>query len=201
MKPARDIPIPDRMRYLPRDKRGYPIPFIVFRDTDGNPHFTINDDVRRAFVIANDRCAICNHHLSRGRWFVGGPASAFDPHGAYIDPPLHHECAEYALQVCPYLAAPSYSKLVDGKTLDMDKAGGPVLLDTNVDNERPDVFVAAMTLGQRFTPDGYIVPKRPFRRIEFWKDGKRLAIRRGDVRKGDVTQAEKLRDFMKGARA
>ena len=194
-----EIPIPARMRYLPRDRRGYPIPFIVFRDTDRNPHFTINDDQRRAFVLKHDRCGICNHALFRGRWYVGGPASAFDPRGAYLDPPMHHECAEYALQVCPYLAAPSYSRLIDGKTLDPEKADATIVLDATVDNTRPDFSVAVMAIGHRITAEGYIVPKRPYRRVEIWKHGKRLAIRRGDVAKGDVSQAAKLRDFMKGA--
>jgi len=193
----RNAPVPQRMRYLPRDRRGLPIPFIVFRDTDGDPHFTISDAERRALVLKHDRCGICNHRLSRGRWFVGGPRSAFHERGAFLDPPMHHDCAEFALQVCPYLAAPSYSKLIDGKTLAADKAGAAIVLDANVDNTRPDFFVAVMTLGQRIWPGGYIVPKRPFRRIEVWKDGERIAIRRRDVIKGDFSQATKLRDFMK----
>jgi hypothetical protein len=189
------------MRFLPRDKRGLPIPTIVLRDTDGTPHFTINDDERRRFVLGTDRCGICNHPLSRGRWYVGGPASAFHPRGAYVDPPMHHECAAYALQVCPYLAAPHYGRLIDGATLDPTKAPGPIVLDAAVDNSRSDFFVAAMALGHTITSEGYIIPKKPFRRIEFWKDGQRLAIRRGDVVvKQDFTQATKLRDFLAGVR-
>lgn len=169
------VEIPERMRLLPRDKRGYPIPFIVFRDKAGTPHFTINDEARRRFVLDTDRCAICNHQLFRGRWYVGGPGCAFDPRGAYLDPPLHHECATYALQVCPYLAAPRYSRLVDGKTLDPQQAhDAMVMLDSNVDNQRPDFFVAVMALGHRIVEGGYMVPKRPFRRIEFWQHGTRL---------------------------
>jgi len=197
---AATVPIPENMRYLPRDRRGLPIPFIVFRDTDGNPHFTINDEERRRFVLKLDRCAICNHQLWRGRWFVGGPKCAFDPRGAYLDPPVHHECAEYALQVCPYLAAPRYGRLIDGATLDYSKAGAGITLDANVDNERPDFFVAVMALGHVNTEQGYMVPTRPFRRVEFWRHGKRLAIRRGDVVNGDFSQATKLADFLREAR-
>lgn len=35
--------IPAQMQHLDRDKRGLPIPFIVLRDNDNKPHFTIND--------------------------------------------------------------------------------------------------------------------------------------------------------------
>jgi hypothetical protein len=192
----KDIAIPERMQRLPRDKRGLPIPTIVFRDDDGNPHFTINDSRRREFVLKSDRCAICNHALFRGRWYVGGPASAFDPRGAYLDPPMHHECARYALQVCPYLAAPHYGRLIDGATLDPDKHAALIALDATVDNTRPPLFVAVMALGHLTTAEGYLLPKKPFRRVEFWKHGKRLAVRRGDVIKGDLSQAQRLKEFL-----
>ena len=42
--------------------------------------------------------------------------------GAFADPPGHRACVTYALQVCPYLAAPSYAKRIDGETL-IDRAG------------------------------------------------------------------------------
>jgi hypothetical protein len=192
----RDVPIPERMRLLPRDRRGYPVPFIVMRDNDGKPHFTINDEDRRRFVLKNDRCPLCNHGLFRGRWYVGGPRCAFDPRGAYLDPPMHHECAEYALQVCPYLAAPNYSKRIDDKTLDPAKSDALIVASPEVENDRPDFFVAVMALGHTITPEGFMVPKRPFRRVEFWRRGKRLAVRRGDIVKGDMTQAARLRDFL-----
>ncbi|MBO0718882.1 MAG: hypothetical protein J2P55_16335 [Rhizobiales bacterium] len=196
----KNVPIPDRMRYLPRDKRGLPIPFIVFRDDDGTPHFTINDEQRRRYVLARDRCAICNHALFRGRWYVGGPKCAFDPRGAYLDPPMHHECAIYALKVCPFLAAPRYGTLIDGKTLDPDKAADAVIVAHDTDTSRPEFFVAVMALGHKIVDGGCMVPKRPFRRIEFWRHGECLAIRRGDVvNKHDFSQATKLRDFLAAA--
>ena len=40
------IAVPERMKHLDRDHRGYPIPYIVFRDSDNKPHFTINDDTK-----------------------------------------------------------------------------------------------------------------------------------------------------------
>ena len=35
----RDVPLPSRMRHLPRDRRGYPIPAGVFRDKKRNAAF------------------------------------------------------------------------------------------------------------------------------------------------------------------
>ena len=130
------IAIPDRMKHLDRDHRGYPIPYIVFRDNDGKPHFTINAHEKVARCKHEDICAICGMKLLRGRWFLGGPMSAFHPHGAYIDPPLHHECMRFAVQTCPYLISAKYTKRIDGNTLDPARA--PSSLHTDRPDDGPD---------------------------------------------------------------
>lgn len=172
-----NVAIPARMAHLERDRRGYPIPVSVYRDSDGRPHFTIIDELKRQRVIADDRCPICGGKLTRGRWFVGGPMSAFNNRGAYIDPPMHGECARYALRVCPYLAAPNYDKRIDDKTLPPGD-DAPLLLDPTLIPERPDYFVAVMATGQKLIMNGgvvqYIAPKRPYSKIEFWQYGQRV---------------------------
>jgi len=166
------IEVPDRMKHLERDHRGYPIPYIVFRDDDGKPHFTINNEHKVLRCKHEEICAICGVKLLRGRWFLGGPMSAFHPHGAYIDPPLHHECMRFAVQTCPYLISAKYTKRIDGATLDPSKATGVIsLIDPTLDPTRPKVFVAVMAVGQTYTDDGYVVPKHPYRGLEFWRDG------------------------------
>ena len=184
-----DVPIPERMARLERDKRGYPIPVNVYRDATGRPHFTVNDEDIRQRHIAEDRCPICGGVLLRGRWFVGGPLSGLRDDGSYIDPPMHRECAVYALQVCPYLAAPNYSdeKRIDGATLPSDDPNA-ILMDQTIIPERPEVFVAVMSIGQRISwallPNGrrwaqYVRPVRPVRRVEFWRHGMLLTAREG----------------------
>lgn len=176
------VPIPDRMRDLRRDKRGYPIPANVLIDREGTPHFTINDHLIRRKHLKEQLCAICGKKLLRGRWSVGGPASALTEDGVYFDTPLHYECARYALQVCPYLAMPKYAKRIDARTLDPRKLDGhltafvdPTQLDT-----RPPVFVMVMHVGETYSYDElgevkYIKPKRPHRRYEFWAEGVQLS--------------------------
>lgn len=181
------VPIPDLMRRLPRDARGYPIPVIVQRDIDGRPHFAINNEPVRQRMMRADRCTICGQPLHRFRWMVGGPISAFDEHGAYSDPPLHKDCAHYALQVCPYLAAPRYLKRIDGKTVDPEKMPEARLGFYNPTQPelaaRPDFFAAVMTTGQRYTDHenyppgtilGFVIPQRPYRAIEFWEHGRQV---------------------------
>lgn len=175
----KNVPIPERMQHLPRDRRGYPIPFIVFRDRDDRPHFTINDQGKSLHCLKHDLCPISGTPLNRFRWFVGGPLSAFHEQGAYLDLPMHKECMEYALQVCPYLAAPHYGKRIDEATLSPEKAEQTTILaDPTVIENRPGVFVAVMTTGQHKHPDGMggyrLRPKRPYREVAFWQHGVRL---------------------------
>jgi hypothetical protein len=170
------VPIPDKMKDLPVDDRGYPIPWTVLRGpSDGKPHFAINVEELRLKSIRERLCPICGVRLYRGFWFVGGPGSALHPHGAYIDPPLHKECAEYALKVCPYLAAPRYSGRVDDRTLKAaDRARIPILIDRTMYPERPPLFVCGMTIGMTVTESLYLVPKRPWRVLEYWRGGEML---------------------------
>jgi len=177
-----DVPIPKKMRGLGKDARGYPIPFVVLLDTDGAPHFAINDDRRIARCIGERRCAICGSRLPRLLWFVGGPASAFHVDGCYRDTAMHHECMRYALQVCPYLAAPKYLGRIDAAGLDPAKLpkGCPALfLDPTLIPERPPLFVAVASIGQKLIrrDEGgfYLQPLRPYTAVEFWRHGKLLS--------------------------
>lgn len=179
----RTVPLPQRMQTLEKDVRGLPIPFLVMRDNEGTAHFTINDHEKHALCLREDRCAICSQKLLRGRWFVGGPLSAFHEHGCYIDTPLHQECMEYALQVCPYLAAPKYTGRLDDLKVDYSKIPAHVLLvDPTMIPERPPLFVAVMAAGQKVWRNGlqtYVKPVRrpgnkPYLAQQFWLHGERL---------------------------
>lgn len=166
------------MSALQRDARGYPVPFVVLRDSDGKPHFTINDSGRRLRALLERRCHICGGRLGRTMWFVGGPLSAFHPNGCYNDGPLHQECMEYAMQVCPYLALTKYMGRIDDATLDPDKVpSNMIFLDPTIIAERPPMFVCAETRAYALT-DGtetcYIKPERPYTGVQYWRSGARL---------------------------
>src|SRR5262252_7462676 len=142
--PAPSVPIPQRMRRLKRDRRGYPIPAGVYVDDTGRPHFTINDEATRLDQIVRHCCPICGTRIKNKaeQVFVGGPQSAFHPQGAYIDLPMHPDCAAYALQVCPYLAAPHYNGRLDDRTLTAESGKVHIMLDNTVYANRPPTFVA-----------------------------------------------------------
>jgi len=190
------VPVPVQMQALPRDKRGYPVPYIVQYDREGKPLFAVNDASKRQQVLHGDRCGICGGKLTRARWLVGGPAAAFHAHGAYIDPPMHGECVHYALQVCPYLAAPSYGKEVG--PVQAARAKISVVEDPQVTKERPPLFVAVQYVGQSFVMEDmfgiplikYVKPKRPYRRVEYWLQRQLL-----DPQVGERMAAEHVEDL------
>jgi hypothetical protein len=170
------------MRGLACDHRGYPIPWGVFVDKAGRPHFQINDDVLRYKALKGGLCPICGYPLLRGRWFVGGPMSAFHENGAFADPPMHHECMQYAMRVCPYLAAPRYGGRIDDRTLGADRPA--LLADYTQIERRPDLFVAALATGQKlcgltFSPN--VIPRRPYLRVEYWSHGVQLTADEGEA--------------------
>jgi hypothetical protein len=88
---------------LPRDERGYPIPWFVAY-VNGKPDFRLADISRVEQAVRGSLCWICGGGLARYRAFVIGPLGAINR--VHSEPPSHHECAMYAVRVCPFLALP-----------------------------------------------------------------------------------------------
>jgi hypothetical protein len=177
------IEMPERIAKLPRDSRGYPIPYNIVRGNDGTPMFTINDSRKHMECLLGNLCPLCGEVLGRWKWFVGGPLSAFHPKGAYIDLPGHSQCERFALQTCPYLAAPRYLGRVDvihGEKL----PPSTVLVDDTMIPERPEFFVAVASRHVEIQADPespllpYVRPVRPLLGYEFWQHGKKIPTHR-----------------------
>lgn len=194
--------VPKRMRTLPRDRRGFPVPFVVLVDDAGRPHFTVND-VRKVARAARTRlCAICGKRMAaaEGYWFVGGPGSALHPGGRYLDGPTHEECARFALAVCPYLAAPRYGRRIDGATLNPAHLPATLLTyDPSMDDERPALFCLGRARDYALVPgDGeqpYFNPERPWQALEFWRHGQQL-----DPAEGGPIAREHVRRLLESGR-
>jgi hypothetical protein len=171
--------IPDRIAALPKDSRGYPIPWNVLTGNDGKPIFTVNDSERHLMALRLQLCPICGGRLGKWRWFVGGILSAFALNGGYYDLPGHHECESFALSVCPYLSAPKYLGRID--VPDVNKVPEDVMLaNITMMPERPDVFCAvasdSMEILQADLATITIRPKRPYLGIEYWIHGKQVSL-------------------------
>jgi hypothetical protein len=173
---------PDRIARLPHDTRGYPIPWNVLRGDDGTPFFTVNDDRRAWRALREQLCPLCGERLGRWRWWVGGPLSAFDPNGWYLDLPGHHDCITFALAMCPYLAAPKYLGRIDVANPSKLPPEARIMLDETIITDRPDVFVAVGNDVTEAQERGLLVPytrpMRPYLAYEFWRHGKQIPLHR-----------------------
>lgn len=179
----KDILIPFNLSKNDRDRRGLPIPFIVYRDMNGVPHFTVDDTRAVNLALSKKLCGLCGKPLKVGQmWLIGGPLSSFSEDGLFTVPPAHEECARYAVQVCPYIAASNYSNLIEDKTLKPEAVHDALQVhDDQIKPPRPLFFVLARTSGIKLIDpqDGsgkqHILPRRPWKEMEFWQIGKRIS--------------------------
>jgi hypothetical protein len=173
------IEVPPKMRMLPKDKRGYPVPWIVQRDLTGRPFFVMNDQEKVGACVRRKLCGICGQKLERDVWLVGGPGAAFHENGVFLDPAMHKACAVYALRVCPYIAG-RYTGRVEAAFLKHGKWDPRmgVVFDESMIPEQPPFFVLGRTRRAGFLASEAgtfrVVPVRPWLEVEFWHHGRRL---------------------------
>jgi hypothetical protein len=98
-------PLPTRFMKLPLDHRGYPVPKFCWQHPDGTYDFRV---VKPGWPEACRRqklCWLCGEPLGRFMCFVIGPMCAINRNTA--EPPCHRECAEFAVQACPFMRFPN----------------------------------------------------------------------------------------------
>jgi hypothetical protein len=102
------IPMPPRIARLPRTKHGLPVPYIAETHEDGSPNLGMVESAISGICHDESLCSICGEKLALAeRTFITGPSCVFGSDYGCNDPPMHEECARYALRVCPHLVAPS----------------------------------------------------------------------------------------------
>lgn len=96
-------PLPDRIKKLPVDERGYPVPWFV-EWINGKPEFRIADGRKKVQAVNEHLCWVCGQRLGTYLCFVIGPMCAVNR--ITSEPPTHRECAEWSAQACPFLSRP-----------------------------------------------------------------------------------------------
>jgi hypothetical protein len=167
MRHWKSILIPEMMKDLAKDARGYPIPYISVINKDGTPDFKKNDDVKAIMVLAQRRCTICGKKLYKDIWMIGAAISVFRNMGAFIDSFVHEDCGRYSLQVCPFLSTTTYQ--LSGKESEFKEG---------VSNRSPfmvfikitDFEITAGKYSYR-----YVFPTGPILCTEYWAEGERIS--------------------------
>lgn len=106
-----ELPIPQRMQRLPRDKHGRVVPwFVAF--IDGAPDFRIIREDGIGEALKYQLCWLCGQRVGKYVSFAIGPMCAVNRVTA--EPGSHHDCAIYAVRVCPFLTTPNMQRREHG---------------------------------------------------------------------------------------
>lgn len=116
--------LPDRLRGLPVDERGYPVPWFVAWH-DGKPEFRAMDATKFRRAILEKLCWVCGNHLGVYQTFVIGPMCGVNRVSS--EPPSHLDCALWSARNCPFLSNANRKRreddLINNETL-ADKSAG-----------------------------------------------------------------------------
>lgn len=169
-------PLPDRMKGLPIEERGYPVPWFVDWTDDGKPEFRAMD--RRKFVraIKEKLCWVCGQTLGRNMVFVAGCMCGINRTSS--EPPSHYECALWSAQNCPFLSNPLMvrreDEVINNAAL-RDAAAGFAI------TRNPGVTMLWVTRHYEVfsLPNGHLITMGEPERVEWYKRGRPAT--RGDV--------------------
>ena len=120
-----DLPtLPARMRHLPINEAGYPVPHFVAW-IEGKPEFRCIRPEVLTVAIARRLCWICGQRLTSLSAFVLGPMCSVNRVNA--EPPSHVDCARFAARACPFLTRPKATRREDDLPDDaQEMAGCPI---------------------------------------------------------------------------
>lgn len=96
--------MPGSIASLPREERGYPIPwFVAF--VDGKPDFRVMDERKLRRVLRGDNaCWVCGQAMGARKTHVIGPMCVVNRVAG--EPPSHWACAVFSARYCPFLSLP-----------------------------------------------------------------------------------------------
>jgi hypothetical protein len=157
-------PLPARMKKLPVDPRGFPVPwFVEWFHADGTvfehpntpvrkgdyPDFRVIDARKIRLAYQRRLCWVCGEALGKFMAFVIGPMCAVNRTSG--EPPAHRDCGIFSATGCPFLAKPAVERRVNNLPLPDEIRVHPAMLARN-----PGVSMVWLTHSYRihWTADG-----------------------------------------------
>lgn len=120
--------LPSKMKTLPVDERGYPVPWFVAWQ-DGKPEFRAMDREKWIRAVKEKLCWVCGLPLGVYKTFVAGPMCGINRTSA--EPPSHLECAQWSSRNCPFLRNPKQARR-EGDIESIDAPGFALLRNPGV---------------------------------------------------------------------
>ena len=96
-----EVPVPATIRELPLTEWGYFKPWFVEADD-----FRVVDGNKAWLSVSGQACWICGKPFTPGEYALVGDRNSVNQR-VYTEPPCHKDCAEYAMQVCPFILYPN----------------------------------------------------------------------------------------------
>lgn len=158
---------PPRIKQLPIDKRGFPIPKFV-QWFNGEPDFRVMNPTHLHRCIRFNRCWICGDQLGAFKSFVIGPMCCVNRISA--EPPSHYDCARFAAIHCPFLSQPL------AKRGDLDDIGGGVSAGIMIDRNPGVAAIWTVRRYSTFQANGILFDIGEPERVEFYARGRRATI-------------------------
>lgn len=165
-------PLPDRLKNLTIDARGYPVPWFVdwITGPDGQrvPEFRAMDGRKWRDAIRLRLCWVCGQPLGRWLAFPIGPMCAINRVTA--EPPSHRECAEYSIRNCPFLSEPRMVRREEGMPETAHAIGGLAIL------RNPGVACLWITRTYQVIADGrggYVLTIGEPADVTWWREKRR----------------------------
>lgn len=139
--------LPTRMRTLPRDSAGRPVPWFVAW-VDDKPDFRVIADGKIERALRYRLCWVCGHPITGATCaYVIGPMCAVNRISA--EPPSHRDCAVYSAQACPFLSNPTKGRRLANMPDGVVEAPGIAI------KRNPGVALVWITRGKtRVIPEG-----------------------------------------------
>jgi hypothetical protein len=116
--------MPDKLKKLPVDERGFPIPKFV-ASLNGKPDFRVADSDFMVRAVKQKLCWLCGEPLGRFVVFVVGPMCCINHLSS--EPPSHLACAEFACKACPFLTNPNRGRNEHNLPEDAHEPGGTMI--------------------------------------------------------------------------
>lgn len=138
--------LPAKMRQLPVDHRGFPVPWFVAW-VDGLPQFPVADGAKLDRAWRDRQCWVCGGKLGRVSAFVIGPMCAVNRTSS--EPPSHPECARFSARNCPFLTKPRMKRVgQDNLPIAVQRPAGEMI------ERNPGVALVWLTLRPSAFGDG-----------------------------------------------
>jgi hypothetical protein len=161
--------MPPSIAALPRDDRGYPVPWFVAW-IDGKPEFRCMDPKKFKAAIETDLCWVCGQPLDpKGfKVFVIGPMCVVNR--VTSEPPSHEDCAVFSVRNCPFLSKPA-AQYRNANLPEAAEAPAGLFIKRN-----PGVsclwYVRARYSLMRLS-DGYLIRLPGAAQVRFWREGRK----------------------------